>query len=643
MSYRADIDGLRAIAILAVLCFHFELGFHGGYAGVDIFFVISGFLIAGSSLHELRTFADVGIFYRRRIARVFPMAALTCAACAVIAPFVYSPKALRDAMAAALPAALFFGNFYFWQTHDYFSSAKSLNPFLHLWSLAIEEQFYLLFPFLLLWARRPRLFISVLTLVSMIAMTYEKPTGAFYLLPSRMWEFCIGIFLALTNRRLSSPAATCASTLGACIVIAAILFLPAGEIISPYWRLAPAVGSALIIWGGTTPNILSERILGNTTLSYLGRLSFSAYLIHWPIWTFLNYKYPLLDRTTTGAMLVPIIFILAFILYRFIEKPAQKYLRAQPLMKSGAFGLGLLSAAALTVVAVSRFYHIENSISGIPLRNYTDLYELSRCFLNADQPIEQYDITGCDGNLAISSPKIMIWGDSMAAHLLPGLKQNELLTNDSVFQATAATCSPLHFETASPWCARFNHLVVNTVLPRSKPNLVVLASKWVRDYETLGEAGLTKSLEKRFRLLAKRNIAVLLVGQGPNFLKELSELIRVGSSDALYLPAKDFRILNSLLRSVAARNNVSFVDPAAEFCRVNECMEVENGIPLFWDYAHLTAQGSKRLSKFIAPEILRRLARSAVDAASIMDSRTDGQSIKKAVGLNRLQFEKPSR
>src|SRR5262249_35267974 len=152
-----------------------------------------------------------------------------------------------------------------------------------------------------------------------------------YFLPSRMWEFCFGMFLAMTNRRPSDTAAALFSIFGVCLAFSAFFLLPAGSMISPLWRLIPAFGAAFIILGGMTPNAFSDKVLGHPAISILGRLSFSAYLIHWPLWTFLNSKYHFPTQSAIRVLLIPLVFAGAYLLYRCVERPAQSFLRAQPM------------------------------------------------------------------------------------------------------------------------------------------------------------------------------------------------------------------------------------------------------------------------------------------------------------------------
>lgn len=313
MNYRADIDGLRAIAVLAVVIFHLDVaGFSGGYIGVDVFFVISGFLITSiiKSKCDAQSF-ELPDFYFRRIRRLVPPLIATIAATTLAAAFTLTPHDMV-AYARSAAAALFsLSNFVFYFESGYWDSASELKPLLHTWSLGVEEQFYLFWPALiigLLGLRRHIGFGASLTIITVLGaalciwFTGIDPSAAFYLLPFRVFQFAMGAALipltaTLVKHSLAPPRAPAIAFWSglACIGVSIATF--SGEIAFPGWAvLLPTIGSALVLLSGALPGERPSVIKGlmqNPVSTWLGRVSYSMYLVHWPIIVLYRYRYGL--------------------------------------------------------------------------------------------------------------------------------------------------------------------------------------------------------------------------------------------------------------------------------------------------------------------------------------------------------------
>ncbi|MFZ4541068.1 MAG: acyltransferase family protein, partial [Rickettsiales bacterium] len=287
-AYRRDIDGLRGIAILAVLLFHaFTNLIPGGYVGVDIFFVISGYLITGILLHGLNegtfTFRQ---FYARRIRRIFPALAIVLLSTWIAGWFILFPEEYTELGKHMGASSLFISNIILWKEAGYFDRTAELKPLLHLWSLGVEEQFYIFWPALLLVFHRKRhgwaglVALTAISFVANLAFLHNAPTGTFFLLPTRFWQLGLGGMLAYAElkplpRRVQSPI-LCMLGL-ALILIACFTFTDA----SPYpgWRaLLPTIGAALIILSAS-----GGKLIGNKPLLWLGLISYPLYLWHWPL------------------------------------------------------------------------------------------------------------------------------------------------------------------------------------------------------------------------------------------------------------------------------------------------------------------------------------------------------------------------
>jgi peptidoglycan/LPS O-acetylase OafA/YrhL len=333
-SYRLDIDGLRAVAILPVLCYHAGLGFPGGFVGVDVFFVISGFLITNVIQNEIHrgTFSIV-TFWERRVRRLFPALALVVVATLAAGYFLLLPADFRELGQSAVAQALLSANFYFWRESDYFAAPSEIKPLLHLWSLAVEEQFYLLLPPFLMIRWRPlvRLWALGTLLVASIGWSvyssWQYPSASFYLLPSRAWELLIGVLLAQFYDRvsLSRPVAELTGLVGIALIAASCFAYNSATIFPGLAAIPPCIGAAAIIAsGGRTPATLVQRLLSSGPCVMLGLLSYSLYLWHWPVFAYASYlKFEPLSVPVRLA-LVGISVVAAAFSLAIVEQPVRR-------------------------------------------------------------------------------------------------------------------------------------------------------------------------------------------------------------------------------------------------------------------------------------------------------------------------------
>lgn len=298
LAYRPEIDGLRAVAVLPVILFHAGVTqMSGGYVGVDVFFVISGFLITGILVRELDAgqFSLLG-FYERRARRILPALFLVLSVTGIFGAFVMLPYELA-ALGRGLVAVIFFmSNVLFWRESGYFAAASELNPLLHTWRLAVEEQYYILFPLLLwaCWRWFPRGVIPLLVLATIGSLVLAEllsvrmPSANFYLLPTRAWELLAGSLTAIYLLRRSAPGGWLAEGLsvgGLAAIIFAILTYASATPFPSLWALAPVLGTVAIIVGANSGTMVG-RLLSTTPFVGIGLISYSAYLWHQPLFAF---------------------------------------------------------------------------------------------------------------------------------------------------------------------------------------------------------------------------------------------------------------------------------------------------------------------------------------------------------------------
>lgn len=339
MNYRADIDGLRAIAVLAVVIFHLGVpGFAGGYIGVDVFFVISGYLITSIICSKLETnsFSIAG-FYRRRISRLIPPLLATIAATTIAAAFVLTPHDLISYSRSAVAASFSVSNFVFFSESGYWDTASELKPLLHTWSLGVEEQFYLFWPALLLGLYRIRnrvnfaTAMSIVTLVSAIACvaySFTNASAAFYLLPFRVFQFSAGALVmciavsAIQNPQEASKRSSFLLLVAGLTGITFSIFLFDEDTVFPGWAvLLPTLASAAILFAGSLHRgRLSQLVLENRVSRWLGRISYSLYLVHWPIVALYRYKFGSADTPAEQCLLAVAILLATLILHYGVER-----------------------------------------------------------------------------------------------------------------------------------------------------------------------------------------------------------------------------------------------------------------------------------------------------------------------------------
>jgi peptidoglycan/LPS O-acetylase OafA/YrhL len=334
MNYRREIDGLRALAVLPVILFHagFEL-FSGGFVGVDVFFVISGYLITTIILAELEQekFSIVN-FYERRARRILPALFLVMLFCLPFAWVLLTPADLNSFAKSLIAVPLFVSNIFFWRDGGYFETAAELKPLLHTWSLAVEEQYYVLFPLFLMffWKLGKRWILATLIFVFLASVTlaqwgsYAKPVASFYLLPTRGWELLIGAFSALylsteNRKEFSKILSDFLGWLGVALILYAVFAFSKATPFPGLYALIPTLGTALIILFATQQTTVG-KFVGNNLFVGLGLISYSAYLWHQPVLAFARHWSTELDQLLI-LLLVTLVLLISYLSWRFIEQP----------------------------------------------------------------------------------------------------------------------------------------------------------------------------------------------------------------------------------------------------------------------------------------------------------------------------------
>lgn len=421
--YRADIDGLRAVAVILVLLFHADLGFTGGYIGVDVFFVISGFLITGLILKELEAGKfTLTSFWLRRIRRIIPAATVVVIGTFVAGYFLLLPGDYADFGKSVVAQQLMLSNFYFWQNTGYFDGAADLKPLLHTWSLAVEEQFYVIYPFLLLLLTRFRpqvvFYGLLLAILASLAMSEYgvryHPSASYFLLPTRAWELMIGGIVCLLPKptRVPSLMREAVSWVALCVMLGAGWFYTPTTPFPGMNALAPCLATSLLIYLNSLEFSSVSTLLARKSVVFVGLISYSLYLWHWPILSYLRYYHGQDLSIISSILALLTTFALSILSWRFIETPIRN--KEYFLLPRNVV------TATITMLVINVALGIVIQMSGIRSRFSEEFLAI------VETPYAGHEY-GAKGNIsegwtlpvigdrrAVGKPRFTLWGDSYA-------------------------------------------------------------------------------------------------------------------------------------------------------------------------------------------------------------------------------------
>jgi peptidoglycan/LPS O-acetylase OafA/YrhL len=638
LHYLPPVDGLRGVAVLAVLGFHaFPESVPGGFVGVDVFFVISGFLITGIIARHLeRGEFSFAAFYARRVRRLFPALVLVLAATLSLGWLVLLPHEFRLLGKHILAAALFVANVAFWQESGYFDTDAEFKPLLHLWSLGIEEQFYLAWPVLLviLWKRRLLLLavLSALVLASFtssVSLASFAPVGNFYLPVSRFWELGVGCLLALLKERPSHAwlrtgvqesalrivFCNIAPAIGIALIGTAIFVFDAHTPFPSWPALLPVLGTLLIL---STPEQawFQRRVLGSPVLVWTGLVSYALYLWHWPLLSFANIvEAGSLPNIVRWAALL-LSFVLAWFTYRFVEVPVRR-------RKGFKINFALVTGAAVAGIAGFGVY----GASGIPgrfdldvqaLRHGPSLDDLCKARIDGDKRVNYCRTTSAQ------RPNVVILGDSRAQAVYEGAAPL-IAAEYSVMLLGRGGCPPLlnvrirGYDQNEQECEDVWRTFVRYV-QRAEPQVVVIVgngSFLLTDPEiqlTRDGATLPESNEAVFEYgiislmdALSRSSRVIHLGEIPAFATAPSCFLRpVRLPTTRCSPDLDRRQLEEAMRPYnavldrmqAAFPHVRFVNSVEILCAADLCSQWPVGGPILYsDALHLSPAGGRLLAE----------------------------------------------
>lgn len=663
MIYRHELDGLRAISVMSVILYHMGISQIGaGYAGVDIFFVISGFLIGGQIAKDRAqgTFTYWN-FYARRAVRIFPALFFVIICSTIAGWFIMLPYEFRYFGGGAISALLSVSNFWFWNIIDYFNPNAALDPLVHTWSLAVEEQFYLFVPLLfgLLWAfGKKTLFMVLLSLalasfITALTTNSDSPMTAFYLLHTRAWELLVGVLAALKSDSMRSFKTNAAlmSNIGLILIIAGLTLLPHNSHWPGSWTLVPVTGAVLILLFGTEKSF-SQTVLKLAPLRFVGLISYSAYLWHQPILSFLGIKNISPNDGTDLSIVFAVILLISYLSWRLVEQPFRN--KTLPLFYSRS----LLILASFFITAFAIGGHFTNGYpTRVPsevrqvLQSVTVPDSLRDCLLNRKQVQYMALSEACEFG-ASTVPSVAVWGDSHAASISQPLGKALGDLGLSLKQFTLSSCQPIlnliNFgQSRADQCAKFNFEVFSKLVVSSEIKTIVMFATWdnyflnsatpnmlgvreVDDFysypishgpdlpDQMRKDIISNELKEIVKNLTAAGKQIILVASLPRpdisipnyFARQVWN--GTASLDNVGYPIEIFRLQSNFGRKVLKEasnfsegdNLVKLVDPADIFCDSTQCALIKNGELLYMDGNHLSSYGSTLLIPLILKTLL---------------------------------------
>jgi peptidoglycan/LPS O-acetylase OafA/YrhL len=631
-SWRHHIDGMRAISVLAVLFYH--VGFRrleGGFVGVDVFFVISGFLISKTIYNDVAQNGcfSVADFYERRIRRIMPAFIVVTALTLAAGSFLLLPPEFAQLGKSAAYACTFAANIFFYLSSDYFGPAADTQPLLHYWSLGVEEQFYIVFPLIVLavakW--RPRLLGPVILILAALSFGIAEyhvrtaPAAAFYLAPQRAWELMVGSLLAMpgffypTKRILQEACAA----VGVALVLLAAFAYRSSTPFPGFTAVAPVAGAALVLLGCDRGGTIVGRVLSLRPLKRIGLWSYSLYLVHWPLIVYARQIWPTGGRLQSYLVIAASI-LLGWLLYRFVEMPfrgRRGLLNRRTLFgAAGASGMALLLASSFVVISGGFEARLPAGVRAMLAYSRYDvasLYQVGTCYIGANQKWTPGNTAAC---LHSSHPSVLLWGDSHSADIYQALDDFFRLHGIILSHASASSCNPIAGFTIpqNVACPAFVDSILSWIT-REHSDVVILSAKWYLPEDVVRE------LDDTIERLTEAGSLVVILGSTPRHLEPVPTILakRMLRHDSNTLD-EDNDIGSRrdsdryLMSRYAAEKNVIYVSAKRALCLDTKCpLTAGPTEPIQWDTDHFTRDGAalaiqKMFTEEVKEAILSRLA-----------------------------------
>lgn len=623
-TYRTDIDGLRAIAVLAVVLFHARLGCPGGFVGVDIFFVISGYLITAIILRDLESNRfRLRDFWERRIRRIVPALTVMVAGTGLLGWFCFLPSDFEMLGRAMIAQGMGLSNLFHWRSISYFTPATEAFPLLHTWSLAVEEQFYVVLPVVLMlmhrwmrnWLRTSLLLACLSSLGLAIWGIRVHPDASFYLLPTRAWEMLLGSLLAASPnlaKTASRPVREMAGWGGLMLLVASIAAMDESTPFPSAATLIPTLGTAILIWSNQQSPTSSGTVLSVAPLTFIGRISYSLYLWHWPLMAVADYWFRDEMNAMQRAGLMVIAGVLAWLSYQFVETPfrmGKLLTRPAPLFVSAALATVLLMlGGGMASQGVFPAHISEEALAWLPSK---DEGTGQSAELRWDSALrhELPEFGHTDGTL-----KCLLWGDSHAMSILPAIQGECQRQGIHGYSAMYSNTPPVLNFTPNPRfgmkerTSAYNKAVLAAAIEH-RMDIVVLAACWSQYADTPGfEVGLRDTVSA----LQRAGMRVVLLRDVPMHRGHVPRLLvraalRRQDPTHIGVTATEHRTRNERADACLVRlqgPGVQVLDPTP--CLLSSegfCLVEVDHQPLYRDSGHLTHLGASRLQPLLGASL----------------------------------------
>ncbi len=637
IKYRPEIDGLRAIAVTSVVLYHFDRTIlSGGYVGVDIFFVISGYLITSIICRDfmLNKFSMIN-FWEKRARRILPALFVVVFSSLFVGYFVLMPREFEALGEQVQYNSMFLSNYLFYKQQGYFDISNELKPLLHTWSLSVEEQYYLIYPamlvLLLKFIKEKTLFTLLAIIVISFAMSvygvFYSPKSAFYLLHMRAWELALGAAIVFLSKRYlqSTLVSNIASYAGFLLIVFSVTLFDDKIYFPGYSALAPCLGAALIIWSNSEKQNSLAKLLSLRPIVFVGLISYSWYLWHWPALVYMKYISSNTGELALGIMLVSTFFI-SVLSWKYIETPFRK---KRYLVKRERY-LAVSAVTSMVFISVGGFIYKSEGLPGRlsePVANVVSAYKdinpmREKCMMPDLDKIKEANI--CQ-TLTVegTDPKFLLWGDSHADAIQPALNINSNKYGINGYVAAYPGCPPIldHYQKRrgkSFYCKEFNDEVFSLV-KRENIKYVILAASWfnwarsdtniyfkTRDNQHGGydniviegvDATINKLISEGVHVYFMRSIPIATFDP-PRRLGiyfQLREKIETPSIAKQRYMAKR-RITDELIRRNINKEKFTVIDPVEALCEKDICKVLYKSKSLYSNGGHLSSYGAEFVS-----------------------------------------------
>ena len=617
MNYRPEIDGLRAFAVLPVIFFHAGFkGFSGGFVGVDVFFVISGYLITYIILDDLKndTFSFVN-FYERRARRLLPALYLVMFLCIPFSFLTMMPNQMKDFMQSLSAVSIFSSNFLFWDESGYFEKIAEEKPLLHTWSLAIEEQFYFIFPFIITLVYKVKKKLPILLLISLILLSLMlsiylsrvSPSTNFYLAPTRFWELIVGSLAAVLIFNYGQKSNNLISLVAMFCLIVSITLFDKNTLLPGLYTLLP-VGSTFLLILFCSNNVLVAKLLSLKIFVSVGLISYSLYLWHQPLFAFVRIQHVEKPNMYVFALLILLVFLLSFLSRKFIE---------QPFRNRNTFTSKFIFK---TFLSLSLFFIIFG-IVGSETKGFQSLRFSNKTlavFSTAESSpfrkkchFEQEEIALQKQPCIYFSEnvKVAVLGNSHATELAYSLANLFKNTDKGVVHYTMSGCwhNYLVASEKDSICYRWHDKVLAEIVSNNDIRNVILS---YRNEDHLNQKKYIKSLVKMISFLRNNSKKVILVLQAPLAGADIDKYFASNLYN-LDNPIKGIQrsVWEKKYNSVVGLKSllppdVNIIDPAEIFCKLDNCFVYDGYGAYYFDDDHMSVYGTTKVAKKIYPLIL---------------------------------------